>query len=309
MKNADEKKENVVILTEFPGVRPEPKAVGGVIRDFARKYNLKITQLEFALEQANKKREDGWEKRNDEDNDQGSIPLVHNYIYRSWPNITQEATLNIICEAFETLLTKREYPTDVIEDILKALKADIRKLYKKQENQATSNFVNATVLQCFFELKSQEYALFISKYLAAFSSLTASDISFWEDCATWGEEKRKKAFNSWKKYKIDYTTITSPAFRQWMELRSKNYSDSKRKPSKRNGSKLSKKFSTKIQELSSDETTSINYILDKLEERNGSTEGKKYPLAPPIELDLLILFKYFLPNEMKKKYEKQTQMK
>lgn len=304
LKNSDNEKKRRPTITEWVGVKPAPKAVGEVIRKFGKRYNLKIVQMEKALEQANKNHADGWEKRDQENDTEGKAPLAHNYIYRSWPDISQTATLDIVCEAFVAQLSKR-YNPDEIQDICKRLKEEIRAVYKSQAAQSEVNIVSVLGLQWNFEEINPEYAFFIGKNLAAFSSLTETDILFWDALAAWSEGKRKKAYDGWRKCKIDYQTIISPAFQQWITLRSKDYSDSARKPRKKENPKPSKKFLSQIQKLSSNEAKSIHYILERLKKRNGSAEGKKYPLAPPLELDLLILFKYCLPEEKRKRHIEQ----
>ena len=133
MENLDGKRKRMSTITEWVGVKPDPKAVGGIIREFGKHYNLKITQLEMALEQANKNHSDGWQKRDQKDNIDGRAPLAHNYIYRCWPGISLTATLNIVCEAFETQLSKR-YTPDEIQDIRKRLKEEIRAAYMNEAN-------------------------------------------------------------------------------------------------------------------------------------------------------------------------------
>ena len=301
-----EKKSRKLTIAEWAGVRPHPKAAGDVIRKFGKRYNLKISQLEIALEQSNKNHPDGWKKRDQEDDAEGKALLAHNYIYRSWPDISQTATLDIVCEAFEAQLSKR-YTPDEIQSICKRLREEIRAVFRGQAAQTEVKIVSGWGLQYSFEEFDPEYALFVGKNLAAFSSLTEADILFWDALAAWSEGKCKKAYDGWRKYKTDYQTIISPAFQQWIALRSKDYSDSARKPRKKESPKPSKKFLSQIQKLSSDEAKSVHYILERLKKRNGSAEGKKYPLAPPMELDLLILFKYCLPEETRKRYIERIQ--
>lgn len=305
MENTDSKQKRRPTITEWTGVRPAPKAVGEVIRKFAKRYNIKILQVEMALEAANKNHVDGWTIQNYENDIGGIAPLAHNYIYRRWPDISLTATLNIVCEAFESLLSK-QYKEDEIQSICKRLKEEIRALYSDQADKDGVRIVGTFGLQYFFENNDSIHALFISKNLEAASSLTKQDILFWDGISKWNSEKRKKFYRSLLSRKIGYQTIISPAFQQWVTLRGKNYSDSVRK--ERKGTpKPSKTFLNKIQKLSGDEAQSVRYILNRLRERVDSGEGKKYPLALPEELDILILFKYFLSDEAKGQYIEKLQ--
>lgn len=291
---------------EWVGVRPAPTAVGKIIRKFSKQYNINMTQLETALEQANKNHPGGWETKNRMNDTEGKAPLVHNYIYRSWPNISLDATLDIVCEAFETQLAK-QHKKDKVKNICKRLKEEIRAVYNDQADKDGVRSAATFGLQYFFEKYDSEYALFISKYLEAFSSLTKRDIAFWDSLSKWDVKKRKEVCGNWQKQKIDYQTIISPAFQQWTILRNKNYSDNARK--QRVGiPKPSKKFLAQIQKLSDDETKSVEYVLKRLKKRAATEEKKKFPLALPEEIDLLILFKYFLSDDQQDKVLKKLRL-
>lgn len=300
------KKKRPTII--WGNVKPDPKVIGRVIRKFGKQYNLKISQLEIALEQANRNQPDGWEKRDSEKDAEGKTLLAHNYIYRSWPNISMTATLNIVCKAFEAQLSKtKRYTPDEIKGICKNLKEKIRAEYTIKASRDSAKIASNTISEFIFTRSCSEYAFFVGKNLAAFSSLTNWDILFWDSLTTLSEEERKKTYDKFRKYKVNYQTVISPAFQQWITLRSKNYSDSIRKPKKAKR-ELSKKFLTQLQKLSFDESNSVNHVLDRLIARSDSEEGKKYPLAPPLELDLLILFKYCLSEKMQMQYIEQKKL-
>lgn len=270
--------------------------IGPMIRELGQKQGFTLYELKSAL--ANAMEIHGF-RYSDE--------TINGFFYKKgWPSMSRDTAISVVVEAFNEIL-KKKMREDEIPVVSKKVVSMIKKICRESECESVEGTIDKMCIEVFATSTYPKIALFVGKNLAAFSSLTEADILFWDALAAWSEGKCKKAYDGWRKYKTDYQTIISPAFQQWIALRSKDYSDSARKPRKKENPKPSKKFLSQIQKLSSDGAKSVHYILERLKKRNGSAEGKKYPLAPPMELDLLILFKYCLPEETQKRYIERIQ--
>lgn len=270
--------------------------IGPAIRELGQKQGVSLFELRSALANAMETHSFRY-----------SDETINGFLYKKgWPSMSRDMAISIVVEAFSEIL-KLKKRKDEIPAISRKIASIIKKACQESEHKSVKGAIDKVNIEFFATLTHPEISLFVSKNLAAFSSLTEGDIQFWDALVTWNEERRKRAYDGWKKSKADYQTIISPAFQQWIALRSKNYSDSNRKPRKKENPTPSKRFLAQIQKLSSDEAKSVRYILEQLQKRSGSAEGKKYPLAPPMELDLLILFKYCLPEETRKRYIERIQ--
>lgn len=270
--------------------------IGPAIRELGQKQGFSLVELKSALTVAMETHGFLY-----------SEETINGFLYKKgWPPMTRDTAISIVIEAFGEILKKKKRQ-DETPAISKKIASMIKKICRESEHESVESALDKVNIEFFTTSIDPKIALFVGKNLAAFSSLTEGDILFWSTLTTWSDEKRKKTYDSWRKSKADYQTIISSAFQQWIALRSKDYSDSARKPRKEENLRPSKKFLSQIQRLSSDEAKSVRYILGRLQKRSGSAEGRKYPLAPPIELDLLILFKYCLPEEERKQYIERIQ--
>lgn len=278
--------------------RPLNKAaikIGPAIREIGQSRGFSLMELKSALATAMQGHDFYYVEE-----------TINGFLYgRAWPQMTRDTAIEIVSEAFKSIL-KRKNRADESKAIISKISKTIKQICMECENESNKEIVNKMLIE--FQLSSEyrEITNFVKKSLAAFSSLTEQDILFWETLSKWNSEQREKAYESWKKHKADYQTIISPAFQQWVALRGKGLPAISNQQQQRKGT-LSMEFSKQIQKLSGDEAQSVRYILNRLRERVDSEEGKKYPLALPEELDILILFKYFLPGETKGQYIEKIQ--
>lgn len=268
------------------------RQIGSAVLDFQKQYNFKVSDIKEALVETVNEHKGGWSKKGAEYDED----TIGNFLYRSWPHMPTETTILIITEAFESLL-KKEKRADEFEEAKEKIRCEIERIYtentENSENLAKTS-ITRTIAEYLFTFEYTEDTLFLSKYFDAFTSLTSDDIEFWEIISALEEKDRKNCYSytELNAKKIDFKTVSQPDFYQWLTIRNKDFADSARKD-KVGKSRLSKDFKARIDKLTGDQATSLLTVLYHLQAK----QDEKYPLGPKDEIDLLILFKYFVPDE------------
>lgn len=265
------------------------RQIGSAVLDFQKQYKFKVSDIIDALVDKVDEHKDGWSKKDaayDED-------TIRNFLYRSWPKMPENIAILIITEAFESLL-KKEKRADELEEAKEKIRCEIERIYTENSENLAKTSITRTIAEYLFTFEYTEDTLFLSKYFDAFTSLTSDDIEFWEIISALEEKDRKNCYSytELNAKKIDFKTVSQPDFYQWLTIRNKDFADSARKD-KVGKSRLSKDFKARIDKLTSDQATSLLTVLYHLQAK----QDEKYPLGPKDEIDLLILFKYFVLDE------------
>lgn len=237
----------------------------------------------------------------------------HNYFYATetvrgyllgkirWPQMPKEDNIEIASEAFESVLTKKRQQ-DKIESVKHELSEAIEKVYSDYLTEVGKNAAATAAASYLIDIVYSDELLFIQKHLAACSSLTRNDIAFLNCISPLPPDEKKALFKKWCGRATPYDgetlfeIITSQAFCQWVELRNKNYLDASRKSAKKKAEKtrlLSADTVKQIDKMTEEQAACLLTVAERLKAR----DDKKYPLASPEEIDLLLLFKYFLSEK------------
>jgi len=232
---------------------------------------------------------------------------INGFLYRRpWPDkLSRNATIEIISNAFERILIKKERGNEV-QAVRKQVVSTLEKLFDDCEQGAIDDILHKVLAEYLLTDGFSRYTQLISKYFEACCSLTSNDMEFWDIVSEWSPERKKRQCEKWSGKKLDFQTIFSPIFQQWLSIYEKNFYDQIRKDEK-GTSKPSLNFKKQLDKVTGDEANSLVFLWRRLviAEKADSQRTKKYPFGQPEEIGLLLLFKYgFSSDDQKTMLEK-----
>lgn len=189
-------------------------------------------------------------------------------------------------------------------------------LCETYEKEEIDSALKKVVAEFVFINEVTEYNPLLNKYFNACCSLTENDIAFLEIIADWTPEEKKTRYREWSTKKIDFQTIASPAFRQWLSIFGKNFSQQFQKEKTENKKQTEEKkqkkekkqkqafrnFTQQLDKMTDKEIYSLLYLYQRLKDLRelNKKEAEKYPFGPPEQIGLLLQFKYCLSTSEQK---------
>ena len=280
------------------------KLIGPVIRKMGVEQNLTLyalkEQLADSLQTHFNVQDINRDGRGNKAKVQYSEETVNGYLYgRSWPQIPPEETIKIVCAAFKNALEMKGESFDT--GLEQKISETIFSIFSNCEKEKGTRFTNHYLINII--AWNPAYGNFLLKHWDACSSLTEDEIELWDIISTWTEEKRKKHLEIWSN-KIStveisslFQSVTSPAFYQWLTIRNKDYSERDRK-SKETALKIPKEVDKKLYDLTDAQRDSLLNIQYHMCINEGKIH-KKHKLCLPSEIDIILLYKYFLSDAQK----------
>lgn len=225
---------------------------------------------------------------------------VNGYLYgRSWPKIPPEDTIKIVYEAFKNALETKGESFD--SGLKQKISETIFSIFSNYEKEKGTRFTNHYLINIISWTPA--YGNFLLKHWDACSSLTENEIELWEIISLWTEEKRKDRLKIWSD-KVSalnisdlFQSVTSPAFYQWLTIRDKDYSESDRKTNETT-LRIPKEVDKKLYDLTDVQRDSLLSIQYHMYINEGKIH-KKHKLCLPSEIDIILLYKYFLSDAQK----------
>jgi len=290
------------------------KQIGREIRIMGQEQNLSLyelkTELSASLQRYFQIPNEIGDRREDKEKSQTQYTeeTVNGYLYgRAWPEMPAEDTVTVVVEAFKNALGKEQFGSD----LKKSIREKILKIYSDYEKEQCSQIMNHELMQILF--REPILGNFLIRYWDACSGLAPDEIELWDIISDWKDQERKNYLKKWSDQEMTYEvnslfqSVTSPAFYQWQVIRNKNNSDSARK-GRETLMKTPKVVDQKLYKVTNAELDSLLAIQKHMFKNEGKIP-KKYILCFPSEIDLILLFKYFLPDAQKTKMMEKVRIK
>lgn len=266
------------------------KVVGPTIRNIGKELGFSLYELRAAIT-------DSMSYHGCPYSDETVNGFLHG---RPWSKaITRDTTIEVVGRAFELILHDQN-KSDKIPEAKGILDFALKNLCESYEKEEIDNVLKKVLAELVFGNKTIEYNPLLNKYFEVCCSLTENDIAFWEIITNWTPEKKNTQYKEWSTKKIDFQTIASPVFRQWLSIFGKNHTKKQNKGEDKK--QAPKNFIKRLDKVTGNEAYSLLYMDQRLKDLRelNEKESEKYPFGPPKEIGLLLQFKYCLStNEQK----------